>query len=159
MHDRHHGSAPHHMGNSLRGMRAAVALIFFMNGALVATWVSRIPAIQTRHGLSHGELGLLLLQAALGSLIAMPLAGWCPSRFGSRITCQVTACLFCASIPLLALAPTPLLLGAALFCFGATCGALDVAMNTQASAIESLYRRPIMSSFHAFFSAGGIAGA
>src|SRR4051812_25943575 len=116
MHDRHHGSASQ-QNTSLGEMRAAVALIFFMNGALVATWVSRIPAVQARHGLSHGELGLLLLQAALGSLIAMPLAGWSTSRFGSRITCQVTAFLFCASIPLLALAPTALLLGAALFCF------------------------------------------
>jgi len=42
---------------------------------------------------------------------------------------------------------------------GATNGALDVSMNAQAVAVEERYGRPIMSSFHAAFSFGGLAGA
>ena len=43
--------------------------------------------------------------------------------------------------------------------FGASLGGLDVAMNTQASEIETARGRPIMSSFHGFFSVGGLVGA
>jgi fucose permease len=38
-------------------------------------------------------------------------------------------------------------------------GALDVAMNTQASELETARGKPTMSSFHGFFSIGGLAGA
>jgi HAD superfamily hydrolase (TIGR01509 family) len=50
-------------------------------------------------------------------------------------------------------------LAAALLVFGAGFGAVNVAANAQGLALERLYRRPILSSFHAAFSAGGLAGA
>ena len=40
-----------------------------------------------------------------------------------------------------------------------TNGAMDVAMNANASDVERRWGRPIMSSFHAAFSLGGAAGA
>jgi hypothetical protein len=43
-----------------------------------------------------------------------------------------------------------------LFIFGLTAGAMDVAMNTQAVDVETAYRRPVMVSFHALFSLGGM---
>src|SRR5919112_1353826 len=49
------------------------------------------------------------------------------------------------------------LLGLALL--GATNGGLDVSMNAQAVVVERGYGRPIMSSFHAAWSFGGLAGA
>jgi hypothetical protein len=48
---------------------------------------------------------------------------------------------------------------AALALLGACNGLLDVSMNTQAAAVERRAGRAIMSSFHALFSLGGIAGA
>src|SRR5262249_1788132 len=51
------------------------------------------------------------------------------------------------------------LLAAALACFGMGLGAMDVAMNAQAVAVEARHGRPLMSSFHALFSLGGLAGA
>jgi predicted MFS family arabinose efflux permease len=139
--------------------RLAVAATFFMNGALFATWVSRIPALKTAHGLSHGALGLALLAIALGAVVAMPLAGWCSSRVGSRRMTQLTAAGLVVSLPFLALAPPGPLFFIALVCFGAVHGALDVAMNTQAVAVEVRYGRPINASFHALFSVGGLAGS
>jgi MFS family permease len=139
--------------------RTAVSALFFLNGSLFATWVSRIPAIQTQHGLSHAALGGALLAAALGAIIAMPVAGWLTTRFGSRPVCVTAALLYCACIPLLALASTTTALVAALVIFGVVHGSLDVAMNAQAVDVEKLYGRSIMSSFHAWFSCGGLAGA
>jgi len=42
---------------------------------------------------------------------------------------------------------------------GAANGVLGVAMNAQAAAVERAYGRPIMASFHALFSLGGLAGS
>ncbi len=63
------------------------------------------------------------------------------------------------SIVLPALAPGLLSLVLAVAVVGAANGALDVSMNSQAVAVEKGYGRPIMSSFHAAFSFGGLAGA
>ncbi|MDB6152419.1 MAG: transporter [Chthoniobacteraceae bacterium] len=139
--------------------RLAVAALFFMNGVLFASWVSRIPAVQTARGLSHGQLGLALLMIAFGALVGMPPAGWLSSRFGSRRVTQVSAAVFFLVLPLLAFKTSAIVFALILFLFGAAHGALDVAMNAQAVAVELRYGRPIMSSFHALFSVGGLAGA
>lgn len=139
--------------------RWAVSELFLMNGALFGTWVSRIPAIQTERGLSHGRLGLALLALALGALVSMPMAGRLSSRIGSDRVCRTNAIIFCLTLPLLALTPGFVVLALGLFAFGLTHGALDVSMNAQAVAVERAYGRPIMSSFHALFSLGGLLGA
>jgi MFS family permease len=133
--------------------------MFFLNGMLFATWVSRIPLIQSRLGLSHGQLGLALLAIALGAVIAMPLAGRLVDRISSRKVLLLFAIPFCLAPPFLAIAPNICWLSLFLFLFGAGHGALDVAMNTQAFEVEKRQQRPLMSSFHAMFSTGGLAGA
>ncbi len=142
-----------------RTVRWAVRTLFFLNGALFATWASRIPAVQAERGLSNGALGMALLSIALGAVIAMPLAGLLATRIGSDRISKATALIYCAMLPGIVLAPNSVMFVLALFCFGASHGALDVAMNAQAVAVEKRYGEPIMSSFHALWSTGGLAGA
>ncbi|MGH2347253.1 MAG: MFS transporter, partial [Chloroflexota bacterium] len=139
--------------------RCAVATIFAINGILGATWATRIPAVQQHLHLSPSGLGVALFGGAVGALVAMNVAGYLAARFGSSLITVVAGLLFCGSVPLLALAPSLPLLTAALAFFGATAGSMDVAMNTQGVAVERRYGRPILTSFHAFFSIGGLAGA
>ena len=139
--------------------RFAVALCFFLNGVLFATWVSRIPVIQTSLGMSHAVLGLALFGLAFGALLAMPATGWCISRYGSDRVSRLVAVVFVALMPALALAPSAITLTLVLFTFGAFHGAFDVAMNAQAVAVENRWHRPIMSSFHALWSLGCLVGA
>src|SRR5580765_32720 len=143
----------------LRTARLAVAMLFFLNGALFASWVSRIPAVQSARGLGNGDLGLALLAVALGAVVAMPLGGMLATRFGSARISNITALLYSAMLPALILAPNLAMFAVALFLFGAFHGGLDVAMNAQAVVVEKLYRQPIMSSFHALWSTGGLVGA
>ncbi len=133
--------------------------VFFANGVVIGTWVVRIPAVQQRLGLGEGLLGVALLGAAVGALGAMPLVGALASRFGSRRVVGWTALLLVLSLILPALAPNLFLLVPSLMLLGAANGGLDVSMNAQAVAVEKGYRRPIMSSFHAAWSFGGLAGA
>jgi MFS family permease len=144
---------------SLPAARLAVLGIFFLNGLALASWVVRIPAVQEKLDLSEGFLGLALLGAAVGALAAMPATGWLVARLGSRPVVGVTALLLSVSLILPALASDLALLVVSLVMLGASNGALDVSMNSQAVAVEKRYGRPIMSSFHAAFSLGGLAGA
>jgi predicted MFS family arabinose efflux permease len=89
----------------------------------------------------------------------MPLVGALVSRFGSRRVVGTTALLLSLSLLTPALAPNLFLLMAALMLLGAANGGLDVSMNAQAVEVERGYGRPIMSSFHAAWSFGGLAGA
>jgi MFS family permease len=137
----------------------AVRACFFVNGALFATWASRIPAIKDERGLTNSELGFALLAIALGAVIAMPTAGYLVSRVGSGRMCKILSLTFCALLPAIAFVPSTPLFILTLLCFGAAHGAFDVAMNAQAVAVEKNSAMPIMSSFHAFWSIGGLAGA
>lgn len=143
----------------LRLSRLAVAGVFLLNGFVFASWVVRIPTVQEKLSLSEGPLGVVLLGGVAGSLLSMPFAGWLVSRLGSRPVVTTSAFLMSLALPLLALAPSLPLLVLAFVLFGITVGALDVSMNAQAVVVEKGYGRPIMSSFHAAFSFGGLAGA
>jgi MFS family permease len=154
-----YGAEERHVETSLTSARGAVTAYFLVNGILFGTWVARIPAIQSARELSHGTLGLALLAIALGALLAMPVAGRLMGRHGSQRITQLSVIVYAAMLPALATIPSVPLWIAALFVFGVSHGALDVAMNAQAVLVENQYRRPIMSSFHALFSAGGLVGA
>jgi len=142
-----------------KAARRAVRILFFLNGALFATWASRVPAVQAERGLSHGALGLVLFSIALGAVIAMPLAGVLIARFGSALVSKVAAFGYCAMLPAIVLAPDVVTFVLAMFSFGASHAALDIAMNAQAVAVEKHYGEPIMSSFHAMWSTGGLVGS
>jgi len=146
-------------GPRLRTARLAVAGMFFVNGALLANWVARIPAVQQRLGLSAGALGIGLLGMAAGALVSFPVAGWLIARFGSRRVTVGAAFAYCAALPLPALASNLPLLMVALALLGGGNGAMDVAMNAQGVAVEQRYGHPILSSFHGLWSVGGFAGA
>lgn len=142
-----------------RRSRVAVATIFFVNGAVLASWVAHIPAVKHRHAIGDGSLGLVLLAMAFGAVLALPLGGWLVDRCGSRLITSLAALAFCLALPLPVLSPDVTLLVTALALLGACNAVLDVSMNAQAVVIERRYRRSIMSSFHALWSLGGVAGA
>jgi MFS family permease len=96
---------------------------------------------------------------AVGSVVALPLAAWVLARWGSRRITSAAAVGFCLALPLPIMAPTTWLVLESLALLGAFNALLDVAMNAQALAVEARYQRPIMSTFHAPFSVGGVAGA
>ncbi|NIX76605.1 MFS transporter [Microvirga terricola] len=139
--------------------RVATSAIFFGNGFGIGTWAAQLPRFKASLGLSDGELSFALLAFALGAIVLMPVVGWFAARIGSRTTVLVAAFAFAATLLLPGLAPSlPTLVAAALIA-GASNGAMDVSMNTNATVVERAWNGAIMSSFHAFFSLGGLAGA
>ena len=143
----------------LGAARCATAWIFFANGAALGSWIPHIPDAKHALALGDGMLGLALLGMAAGSLIGLPLSGFLTARFGSGRTTTAAIFALLLATPLPILAPSMPVFALALALLGTANGAVDVAMNAQAIAIEERYGRAIMSSFHALFSAGGLAGA
>lgn len=139
--------------------RVAVTAIFFLNGFILSSWVPRIPAVKDDLHLSEGRLGLALLGTAVGALLAMPVTGWLLPRVGSRVMTIIGVILLAMLLVGPALAASWATLTLALVLFGAANGTLDVSMNAHGVVVERRYRRPILTSFHAAFNFGGLAGA
>jgi predicted MFS family arabinose efflux permease len=74
--------------------RVAVAVVFFANGAGMASWVPHIPMAQATLGLGPSVLGLALLAMGVGALVGIPLSGRASARLGSRTVVRVSALLF-----------------------------------------------------------------
>ena len=136
-----------------------MALIFFVNGFVYASWVPRLAEIRAGLVLSEGELGMALLMLAIGALVAMPATGGLIARHGSRTLTATAVVLLGLALPPVAFAGGFLWLCLAFLFYGAATGALDVSLNAQGIAVERVYRRPIMSSLHGMFSIGAMAGA
>ncbi|HEX5584287.1 MFS transporter [Gaiella sp.] len=139
--------------------RAATSVCFFVNGALVGTWVAQIPFVQQRFDVSKTTIGLVILFMAAGAFVAMPLTGQVLDRRSSARVLRAAALVYPPLILLPLGAPGPVTLAAALVVFGAANGAVDVSMNAHGVAVERAGGKPIMSSLHACWSFGGLAGA
>jgi predicted MFS family arabinose efflux permease len=139
--------------------RWATAGIFFVNGMGVGTLLPHLPYLRERLDISKGVLGLCLLAMTLGALIAMPLTGQLLERRASRSVLRVIVVAYPIALAFPLLAGTPVVLAALLFVYGFANGVFDIAQNAHGAALERDMGRPVMSSLHAGWSLGGVAGA
>ena len=139
--------------------RVATFVVFAINGAMVGTWVAHIPWLQDHLGLSKATLGFCLLCMAAGAFVSMPLTGHVLDRVPSASVTRWAALVFCLMLPLPLFATSPYMLAALLFVFGASNGAMDVAMNAHGVGIQERLGRPVMSSLHGGWSIGGFTAA
>ncbi|MFC4607647.1 MFS transporter [Streptomyces maoxianensis] len=144
---------------SLFRLRTALTVFFALDGFLFAGWVVRIPAIKQQTGSSASDLGLALLGVSAGAVVTMTLTGRLCRRYGSHPVTVASAVLLSLSIALPPLTHSALALGLVLLVFGAAYGGINVAMNSAAVDLVATMRRPVMPTFHAAFSLGGMIGA
>jgi MFS family permease len=102
---------------------------------------------------------MALLGMASGALPAMMLTPALIRRFGNPVTTRFASLLLCCALPLPGVVPSGVWLFVALLFLGAASGMLNVSQNGQAAVMEKRYGKPIMASFHALFSTGGLVGA
>ncbi len=139
--------------------RIALTGFFALDGFLFAGWVVRIPEIKAQVHASAGLLGLALLCVSAGAVAAMgPVARLCV-RHGNHAVTVAASVLLCLSVALPPLTHSVLALGGVLLLFGAGYGAMNVGINSAAVDYVASVGRPIMPSFHAAYSMGGLLGA
>ncbi|WP_425244477.1 MFS transporter [Streptomyces citrinus] len=144
---------------SLTRLRVALTVFFALDGFVFAGWVVRIPAIKEQTGASASQLGLALLGVSAGAVVTMMLTGRLCRRFGSHAVTVACGVLLPLTVLLPPLTHSPLALGLVLLAFGAAYGGINVAMNSAAVDLVAALRRPVMPSFHAAFSLGGMVGS
>ncbi|MEW1907425.1 MFS transporter [Kitasatospora sp. NPDC085895] len=150
------------MADELHGVRRArvgIALVFAVHGAVTGTFATRIPWLQDHLDLGPGELGLALIAPAVGSFLAMPLAGRIVHRYGERAAVRALLMAWTLALALPALAPNLAVLWLALFVYGASAGMSDVAMNAQGVAVEERLGRSVMSGLHGMWCVGGLVAS
>ena len=123
----------------------------------------RLGDVQTQMGVTTGALGLGLIGAPAGTLIALTFASPILERVGYRLA-------LLTAIPLVALfyavavqAPDPLTFFALLVPVGIVVGCVEIMVNIEADRVEHLVGYRIMNRSHAFWSIGffsaGLVGA
>ena len=143
--------------------RNAVAVVFALNGFAFASWVARIPEARTNLDLTPGQLGTLLLGLSVGSVVALPSAGFWVHRLGAAKVVAAAAVVDAVGLALTGVGAGGIeevwLTAVGLLLLGFGSGTWDVAMNIEGAAVERELGRNIMPRFHAAFSLGTVVGA
>jgi MFS family permease len=136
-----------------------VIAVFFVHGFLFASWTAHIPELKQHLGLSDGRLGLALLGAPLGSVLAIAVAARFLPRVGSRRMVRLALLGYCVSGPFIGLTGSFGTFFVAFLLWGFFQGMLDASMNTQAVTVERFSGRVLMPGFHGSWSCGALVGA
>lgn len=142
----------------LRRARHAVSAAFFVNGFAVGHWAPKIPVLVERLGISEAVLGRMIILFGAGATAALLAGAWCVSRFGAATVVRWTSLMLVPALTLVTITPTVLTTALAMLWFGMFLGAMDNAMNANGVEVELKLARPVMSSYHGFWSLGGVAG-
>ena len=140
-----------------RALRA-IAVQFFVNGALFASFIPRLPEIRDRVGISVGGIGLLMSIAGVGGLAASASVGRAIRRFGTRRVMLVAGTVVSISLPVVGLATAPIVLLVGLAGMLSFDVLVDVAMNLQGSWLSARRHAPIMNRLHGLWSLGTVIG-
>ncbi len=132
---------------------------FAVNGAVIGSWTSRIPALKLHLDVGLSVLGLVFLCMGLGSLISMPFTGFVLKYVSTKVV--GIACALGSCLTLVGLTHVDHVVAFSVFyAFAGLCyGAWDVTMNVHANAVEIAYGRTIMPALHGAWGAGMLVGA
>jgi MFS family permease len=146
-------------GKRVKWPKWALAMVFLANGVGFGTWATHVPVFKQFLHIENGSLTLVLTSFIVGAIVSMPITGQLTARYGSRRVTQIVAVGYVLTVGLLARASSFLLLLIFAGLFGAANGAVDIAMNANAVAVEKHYMRSSMCLFQGCWSAGGLLGA
>lgn len=143
---------------ALRRARRSVIALFVLMGTTTGSWAARIPGVRDQLHISDAQWGLANIGATAGSLVSLIVVVSVVMRTGPRRLALTGGTLLLFTAPLAASSTSIVPLVSALALQGLATGLLAGPMNAQAVEVERRYGRRIMSSFHACFSLGQLAG-
>lgn len=137
---------------------AAVAAQFFVNGALPASFIPRLPEIRDQVDISIAGIGLLISIAGVAGLLGSAVVGPAVARFGTRRVMLSAGVVISISLGVIGLARVPAVLLLGLTGMAAFDVLVDVPMNMQASWISARRHTPVMNRLHGLWSLGTLVG-
>ncbi len=136
----------------------SVAVQFFANGFVYASFIPELPEIRERVGISIGTLGLILTLASISGLISSLLTGRVIAAIGTRRVVIIGTILSIGSLPVIGFATAPVMLIFGLVGLLFFDVFIDVAMNVQGSELSARRKTPVMNRLHGVWSLGTVAG-
>ena len=130
-----------------------------MNGFSVGILVSQLPDYKFHLKISNGALGAALFLLAAGVLSALGPIGRAAAKHGSARVTILGSIAVIITLPVVGLSFNYISFCIALYLFGYAIAFQDVAMNTHAVTLEQRFKRRVMSTFHALYSLGALAGS
>jgi MFS family permease len=147
------------MTTAARRTRIAVAAAFATQGIGFAVLLTHLPAFKDRYDVGDGVVTAVVFGVALLAGAGTALADRVSRTRGSGTALHLSLATIGVAVLIIGWSPSllPFVLGFAVY--GVGVGGVDASMNMQAVALQHRYGRSILTSFHAAWSAGGIAGA
>jgi len=136
----------------------SVAVQFFVNGLVVASFVPRLPEIRDRIDVSTTTLGVLLAMGSAAGLLGSVTVGRFIERFGTRHVLIGGALALVSALALIGVATTPAVFLVGLMALSSMDVLVDSAMNTQGSWISGRREVPVMNRLHGLWSLGTVVG-
>ena len=142
-----------------RQLRIGAAIFFFISGFGYSTWASRIPTIKHELHLNEAQLGTVLFALPVGLMLMMPVTSWLLTRYSSKAVMLFGSTVLCFILIFIGLANNMWQLIVTLFFFGSARNLMTLSVNTQGVAVQAVYKKSIMTTFHGIWSLAGFAGA
>lgn len=140
-------------------LRIAAAIFFFISGFGYSTWASRIPTIQQQLHLNDAQLGTVLFALPVGLMFTMPITSRLLSYYSSRGIMLIGSIFLSVVLIFIGFSNGMWQLIIALFFFGSARNMMTLSINTQGVAVQALYSKSIMATFHGIWTLAGFAGA
>lgn len=140
----------------------ALFTFFFLPGLVIASWVTRTPAIRDTLEVSTSGMGIVLFGLSVGSMGGILCSGWLVKRFGTRTIIRSGMILMVIGMLVMSFAlyiANPFVFALGLALLGSGLGSSEVAMNVEGAIIESLMKKTVLPMMHGFFSLGTLVGA
>jgi MFS family permease len=142
-----------------RTASTAVAVLFAVNGMLIGGNGGALPSLRDKLAIDDTHIAVLLFCAGVAGILSMQVGGRLADAVGARTVSLCALPVLIAAAVTIALAPSFGVAVVGLVLLGLGNGAMDVGMNALGVQVEAARRRPVMSTFHAWFSIGGFVGA
>jgi MFS family permease len=144
--------------DSDRRALTSVAVQFLVNGAMTASFVSRLPELRDQIGIDIATFGLLITVVGVFGLASSLSAGRIVHSLGTRRVLVTGAFVMVLALPVIGVAATPLVWVAGMAAYSALDSLVDISMNMQGSWISARRRVPVMNRLHGLWSLGTVIG-
>ncbi len=136
----------------------SVGVQFFVNGAVVASYIPRLPEIRDDLGVSISAIGVILAVATGMGMIGSALQAPVITAVGTRRAMTFASLTLVAGLAFVGVAPNVWTLILALAIVAVSDVITDVAMNMQGSALSAKRTVPVVNRLHGLWSVGTVIG-
>ena len=146
------------MNADARRARWGVVMLFWLNGVAWSSILPRYPEIKESLRLDDQWWGIAVAIGPVGGLVAGLVTAALIRRYSSSWVSVVSQVVGIAMLNLIGNAPAAWVFAVGVFLMASLDTLTDISMNAHGLRVQELYGRPILNSFHGWWSIGAVCG-